>query len=167
MNLAKLLYLCVITVICVITDFRHRKIKNSCVLALLGGWVVWEVCAGTWKGVPDALLGMVVLLGLFLPLYGLRMIGAGDVKLAGAVGLYVGIGGIERFLAALCVSGGCLALGKMMYYGVWKKRFRYLYHYVKRVLLTGCPAEYEMPDKREEVIGMAFPILCGVLWRFV
>lgn len=166
MVVAKTLYLCIVVAICAITDIRHRKIKNCWVLALVAGWLFYFLYEGRWKSFADAVLGMLTLALIFLPLYLVRAAGAGDVKLAGAVGLYIGMAGAESFLTAMCASGGCLALGKMLYYGNFRRRMSYFCNYVRQVMLTRQITTYGMVRNEEEIIGMAVPILCGVLWCY-
>lgn len=167
MNLVTFLYVFTVTMVCVVTDLRYQKIKNSCVLMLLTGWMVQMAVLGGWKRFFDAVLGMLILFILFLVMYMLRMTGAGDVKLAAVLGLYTGFCGIERFFIGLCLCGACMAVGQMIRYRSFKKRFGYFYQYMRQIFLTGCLAPYEMPANREEVIAMALPLLCGFVWACI
>lgn len=68
---------------------------------------IWE---SGMAGGGSALLGMLVGAGVFLPIYLVRGMGAGDVKLMAAAGTF--LGPVHAFLAALTVAmvGGAIAL---------------------------------------------------------
>lgn len=95
--LCGILLLIVCTVLSV-TDWVHRLIPNPAVLAILALTLLFGVPA--LLGVPgfpsfrplQSLIGLAVGLGLFaLPgLFG-KNVGAGDIKLAGAMGFFLGI----------------------------------------------------------------------------
>jgi prepilin peptidase CpaA len=72
------------------TDWRTRRIPNwLTVPALILGTGVRTVIAG-WPGAKASLEGAALALGLLLPLVLLRALGAGDWKLMGAVGAFLG-----------------------------------------------------------------------------
>src|SRR3984957_7998658 len=72
------------------TDWRTRKIPNwLTVPALLLGLTVHTMIAG-WPGAKTALEGAGLALALLLPLVLLRGLGAGDWKLMGALGAFLG-----------------------------------------------------------------------------
>jgi len=104
------------------TDLLQNRIPNVLVLlALLAGLVLNEAGPANGRegmfsyfpgalGGAQALLGALVGLGLFLPLYLAGAMGAGDVKLLAALGAFAGP--MEVVGVALCIaaSGGVLAL---------------------------------------------------------
>jgi prepilin peptidase CpaA len=94
----------------VVTDLRARLIPNPLVLsgAFTGLLLASLLPDGT--GLLRALGGLALGLALFLPIYALRAMGAGDVKLMAMTGAFVGYP--EIFEAALWVllMGGVLAL---------------------------------------------------------
>ena len=66
-------------------DLRYRRIPNWLnLVALLLGFAVH------WNSLPTALLGVGLALAVYLPLYLLRGMGAGDVKLMLALGAIAG-----------------------------------------------------------------------------
>jgi prepilin peptidase CpaA len=72
------------------TDWRTRKIPNWLTApALLLGFAVHTLIAG-WPGAKTSLEGAGLALGLLLPLVLLRGMGAGDWKLMGALGAFLG-----------------------------------------------------------------------------
>src|SRR5258707_15364727 len=94
-------------------DFRTRKIPNwLTVPALLLGIGMHIVVAG-WPGAKTSLEGAGLALVLLLPLVLLRGLGAGDWKLMGAVGAFLGPAMfLFVMLGSILVSGIMAAGGK-------------------------------------------------------
>jgi prepilin peptidase CpaA len=91
-------------------DVKYRRIPNLLVLtALLAGIGINSFFAG-WNGLGNSFLGF----GLgFLPMLLLHIfgaMGAGDVKLSGAVGAILGVGLMPMTLVLVAITGGLLAI---------------------------------------------------------
>ena len=79
-----------LTFLAALLDWRSRRIPNwLTVPGLLSGVLVHALIAG-WHGTLFALEGACLALLILLPLVILRALGAGDWKLMGAVGAFVG-----------------------------------------------------------------------------
>jgi len=65
---------------------------------------------GGWSTLASSALGFVVGLALFFPLYALGGMGAGDVKLLGAIGAWLGPAGAVWTGLYGAVAGGIMAL---------------------------------------------------------
>lgn len=88
MALAFLLWL----VLAIVYDLRERRVPNW--LVLLGGVFALAALATAQPfniGWSEAGLGAAVGFGFLLPFYATGLMGAGDVKFAGALGLWVGL----------------------------------------------------------------------------
>jgi prepilin peptidase CpaA len=97
------------------TDIRYRRIPNNLVLvALIGGLAVNTFFGGTW-GLILSLGGFALAFTLTLLFHILGTLGAGDVKLFGAVGSIVGVWLVLPTLMVVAVMGGALAVCKMIY----------------------------------------------------
>ena len=128
--------------IAVEADLRERRIPNVLVLVLLCAGIVLNVFgpangdAGMFARFPGALgagaamLGALVGLALFLPLYLLRAMGAGDVKLMAALGSFVGP--VDALSLALCIllMGGVLGILRML----WIRKTRLVFNNVMMML---------------------------------
>lgn len=110
------------------TDTRTRRISNKLVLVgTLTGFTLNSVLpegAGLFSTAPgglgflSALSGFAVGLGTLLPLYLLRAMGAGDVKLMAMVGAFLGPASILGAVLMTFVTGGILAITVALWKGV-------------------------------------------------
>jgi prepilin peptidase CpaA len=101
-----------------ILDWRYRRIPNwLTVSALVAGVAVNTVLFG-WAGARSALLGAALGLGVLLPFVLLRSLGAGDWKLAGALGACLGPREIIAVLMGTILVAGIMALAVV----IWKGR---------------------------------------------
>lgn len=94
-------------------DWRQRRIPNrllapAAVLALAPAWQ-----AGGWlgaHGVASALGAGAAVSAVFAPLYLLRQLGGGDLKLLATVGLWVGLPQVMALSLSVAMAGGLQAL---------------------------------------------------------
>ena len=117
----------------VITDTAARKIPNKLVL---GGLAVAFLCQGLISGgvgLLEAAKGMGLGFVLFLPLYLLRAMGAGDVKLMAMVGTFTGMHDIIGIVLFTLLAGGVLSLA----FALKLKSFHRLMDNVRFLTLAG------------------------------
>src|SRR3954453_3148613 len=113
----------VVTLVAALTDLKWRIIPNRLVIAGLISGFVLNAALGGWGGGWGSVLGFGLALCIYVPLFILRAMGGGDVKLMAALGCLVGphnwfilfilasvAGGIYAFILLLArdVSGGVL-----------------------------------------------------------
>jgi prepilin peptidase CpaA len=98
------------------TDVRSGRIPNRLTYgALLAGLVV-RTYLGGWGGLIEGLLAALICGGIFLLLFIVGGMGAGDVKLMAAIGCWAGIHQGLITLLATAIAGGVLAVGYMVFY---------------------------------------------------
>lgn len=109
----------------VITDLRSRRIPNTLVLAGITLAVVAHSLALGSANVPLAgsvwwspLAGLATGLLVLMPLHLMRALGAGDVKLLGMVGAFVGAPTVLSTALYTLLAGGLLSLAVMLATGV-------------------------------------------------
>lgn len=96
--------------ISIYTDLRSRRIYNWVVVpAAIGGLALNSWNAGL-TGLGQSLSGLALGTGLLLIPFLLGGIGAGDVKLLGAVGALKGIGFVCTAFAVTALAGGVISL---------------------------------------------------------
>jgi len=95
-----------------IEDARRRTIGNgkNAALALLAPLWWWANGLSLW---PDVAVQLGVAVLLFLPfvgLFALGWMGGGDVKMLGALGLWLPLGAFASMLVAMSLAGGAITL---------------------------------------------------------
>jgi prepilin peptidase CpaA len=109
LELVSLLALATLLVLASWSDLRMRKIPNTLVL-----WGVFTavVLSLTPRGIGlvSASLGGMVGFLVFLFLHLFKMVGAGDVKLVAAVGMFVGWPDMLNVCVAILIAGGIVAI---------------------------------------------------------
>ncbi|MBS1849563.1 MAG: prepilin peptidase [Acidobacteria bacterium] len=97
------------------TDLRSRRIPNWLTMpSLLLGLVVRTAFEG-WPGARESLLGIALGLGLLLPLVLLRSLGAGDWKLVGALGAWLGPHRLLTVLFGAIMIAGVMAVALIVH----------------------------------------------------
>jgi len=102
--------LALMATVAAVFDLRFRRIPNWLTIS---GLAV-GLAGGNWR---HALLGIGLALAVYLPLYSLRAVGAGDVKLMAAIGSIAGPGNWLFIFAGSAVLGGIFALGLVVWHG--------------------------------------------------
>ncbi len=102
------------------TDWRSRRIPNWLTAPALLIGILLNGLTGGWNGVKTSLLGAGLGLLALLPFVLMRSLGAGDWKLAGALGAFVGWEPLVTLLIYSIFVAGAMALILVIY----KRRFR-------------------------------------------
>ena len=121
------------------TDLRWRRIPNWITVPGFFVGLGLNVARSGWAGSKTSLLGAGLGLLLLFPLVILRSLGAGDWKLAGAVGSFVGPGVLMDLLLASVFVAGVMAVVLVIYKGRVRETMRNLKH------LIGSLATFRMP----------------------
>jgi prepilin peptidase CpaA len=99
-------------------DLRWRRIPNWWTLpGLLVGLLLNAFLAG-WQGTKSSLLGALLGLALLLPFVFVRSLGAGDWKLVGALGAFLGPSRLLQLLIGSIFVAGLMALVLV----IWNRR---------------------------------------------
>jgi prepilin peptidase CpaA len=98
-------------------DLRRGRVPNALTFGAAAIAVALHSAIGGWSGLLLALGGWVVGFALFAPLYALKGMGAGDVKLLAAIGSWLGpVGAVWTALFG-AIAGGVLALVVILVHG--------------------------------------------------
>jgi len=157
-----------------LTDLAMRKIPNVLILSGLMLALILHLLSGqpgSW--VSLWLAGGFAGFFLFLPLYLLRGMAAGDVKLMAMVGAFVGPWPALQIAALSTLIGGAIALLMLAYSGRWREIARNLQLICKPLLLRllGMPLLPVALPKQASVGGIPYGVAIAlgtlgiVAWR--
>jgi prepilin peptidase CpaA len=143
------------------TDWRSRRIPNWLTLPGFLVGVLANVVASGWAGFGTSLKGAGLGLLVLLPFVLLRSLGAGDWKLAGALGAFVGWEGMVTLLMGSVFVAGIMALGLVIY----KRRFRETMRNIGRLLasmltlhMPGSEVSLDNPQSLKVPYGVALAL---------
>jgi prepilin peptidase CpaA len=135
LNAIEVILLCIVAQAAV-TDLAVRKIPNVLVLGGLALALMLHLLAGPpWASATHWLAGILAGFFLFLPLYLLRGMAAGDVKLMAMVGAFTGPWAVCCIALLTCLFGGLMALGIMVARGRCRQGLDNMWAMSKPVLL--------------------------------
>ncbi len=104
-----------------IWDWRYRRIPNWLTVSGFAAGIAVNTLLFRWPGLKAALLGAALGLGLLLPFVLIRSLGAGDWKLAGALGACVGPRPLLSILMVTVLLAGVMALVMVIWSGRLKR----------------------------------------------
>ncbi|KQQ87072.1 prepilin peptidase [Massilia sp. Leaf139] len=160
------LFLILLVVSAAVTDLAIRKIPN---LFLLLAWCAalgLRLCdTAPASGLGHALGGAFIGFALFLPLYAVRGMAAGDVKLMATVGLFLGPATTATACILTWCVGGAMALVMILFTRRWSDAYANLRGLLRPMLLrveTPAPAAMTRPSVGSMPYG--FAIALTTLW---
>lgn len=164
----------ILAIIAGITDWRSRRIPNWLTVPGLLLGIVANAMVGGWSGVKASLLGAGLGLLVLLPFVFVRSLGAGDWKLAGALGAFVGPGVLASLLMGSVFVAGIMALGLVIY----KRRLKEMLRNIGKLLgsmltfrMPGPEVSLDNPQSLKIPYGVALAltfVLYGILnWKML
>jgi len=152
----------VLTAICAgILDWRYRRIPNWLTVSGVVAGIGVNTALFGWAGMKASLLGAALGLGLLLPFVLLRSLGAGDWKLAGALGACLGPRQLITVLMGTILVAGVMALVVV----IWKRRLMQTLHNIVRMLaaffslrMPGSEVSLDSPQSTKIPFGVAMAI---------
>ena len=110
-------------------------------------------------------------MALLLPFVLLRSLGAGDWKLAGALGAFTGPGLLVNLLMGSIFVAGVMAAGLIIYKGRIRQTLRNMGHILVSLVtfqLPGTRVSLDNPESLKVPYGVALAftvVLYGILWK--
>jgi prepilin peptidase CpaA len=123
-----------------VLDWRYRRIPNWLTVSGLVAGVGVNTILGGWQGMKASLLGALLGLGLLLPFVLLRSLGAGDWKLAGALGACLGPRQLIAVLVGTILLAGIMALAVVIWTGRLQQTLRNMAHLLAAFFSLRMPA---------------------------
>lgn len=148
--------LVLLVMVAAVYDIRFRRIPNWLVLSGLIFGLGLNTVLSQWQGARASLLGIILAFLVYFPLYLLRGMGAGDVKLMAAVGALVGPSNWFGIFVLSGLLGGVFAVlillsrGKLMN-SLWnigflfQRLFSFRAPYAREELDLASPKSIKLP----------------------
>jgi len=102
--------LCVVLIVVAVEDMRKHRIRNAYTFPMVAVGLSFHALSGGLEGLVFSLKGLGLGIVFLIFPYLLGIMGAGDVKLMGAVGSILGARGVFAAFLLTCVAGGVLAV---------------------------------------------------------
>lgn len=149
-----------ILIIAVWYDVHQHRIPNALSLGGIVLGIMFQTGASGIDGLLAGLGGMAVAIGIFLPFYLMQGMGAGDVKLMGAVGAFLGPHHALLATGLSLGAGGVMALVILLLKGGFPSLARRYWATIKCLLVTH-KLIHQSPAKGE-VAAMKFPYAAAI-----
>lgn len=151
-----------------IWDWRYRRIPNWLTVSGMGAGIVLNTILYRWSGLRAALLGAALGLGLLLPFVLIRSLGAGDWKLAGALGACLGARQFVSVLVVTILLAGVMALAAVIWSGRMKRTLLNIVHILGALFSLRMPGpEVSLDDPRSTKIPFGVAMAAAVLFYAV
>jgi len=163
--LIKIIEVIVLIILALASDIKTYKIKNSIVYPFMLIGIVTNLVLGGIEGLIFSLTGLFITILLMIILFVLRMQGAGDIKLFGAIGSIMGLKFALYTIAYSYLFGGVMALIVMLINKNGKKRLMYLINYIRSCFLSLSLLPYtDFKDKSDGAkFHFSYAIFCGTI----
>ena len=151
-----------IVTVAMVTDLQSRKIYNWLTFPAMLVGIALSVAMGGWDGAQSSLIGFFVGSAIFLMGFLLGAMGAGDVKLMAAVGLWMGWPATVAAVLYVTVVGGVVSLAAAAVNGQLVRLFKNIYWFFVGMLLPGGKAEAAFTESAAPPIPYGVSIAIGV-----
>jgi prepilin peptidase CpaA len=161
----------ILAVAAAVTDLRWRRVPNWLTVPGLLIGLAGNGALGGWSGLLFAIKGAGVGLALLLPFVLLRSLGAGDWKLAGALGAFTGPGVLVDLLLLSVLVAGVMAVILVIYKRRTRQTIRNIGHILISLVtfrLPGARVSLDNPDSLKVPYGVALGftvVLYGIAWK--
>jgi prepilin peptidase CpaA len=148
-----------------ILDWRYRRIPNWLTASGLAAGFAVNMILYRWPGLQAAFLGTLLGLGLLLPFVLVRSLGAGDWKLAGALGACLGPRQLLSVLMGTILVAGVMALAVVIWKGRLKRTLMNIAHLLAALFSLRMPgSEVSLDDPQSTKIPFGVAMALTVLF---
>jgi prepilin peptidase CpaA len=151
-----------------VLDWRYRRIPNWLTVSGAAAGIAVNTILYRLPGLKAALLGTALGLGLLLPFVLIRSLGAGDWKLAGALGACLGPSQLLAVLIGTILVAGIMGLALVIWQGRLQRTLLNIAHLLAALLslrMPGPEVSLDNPKSTKIPFGVAMALtvlVCGV-----
>jgi len=155
----------VVLALACVSDLRTRRIPNALTFSAVAVALLFHLINGGMSAAGWSLAGAFLGAGLFFPMFALRGMGAGDVKLLAAVGAWLGPSQVAVAALATSLAGGVIAIVVALGHGYLKAAALNLWMLLTHWRVNGIrPVEHvTLQGTRGPRLAYAFPIAIGTV----
>ena len=143
-------------------DFRTHKIPNWLTVPGLAAAIALRAALSGWTGAKASLEGALLALMVLLPLVLLRALGAGDWKLMGALGAFLGPWMFLFVLLGSIFVSGLMAIVEMMRTRRVKETFQNVLVLVHGFISFGLRANPEISLDNPQLLKLPFGVAVAI-----
>ncbi|MBZ5612708.1 MAG: A24 family peptidase [Acidobacteriia bacterium] len=150
-----------VAIVAGVLDWRFRRIPNWLTVSGFAAGVALNTILYRWPGLKAALLGTALGLGLLLPFVWIRSLGAGDWKLAGALGACLGPRQLLSVLMGTILVAGVMALAVVIWKGRLKRTLLNIAHLLAALFslrMPGSELSLDDPQSTKIPFGVAMAL---------
>jgi prepilin peptidase CpaA len=146
-------------------DLKSRRIPNVLTFGATAAGVVFAAATGGFAGIGAGLAGWLIAMALWLPIYAVGGMGAGDVKLMAAIGMWMGPAGALHAALYAAIAGGVLALGVALSRGIVRQTVDNVQLLITHWQVAGFAphAQLTLATATSPRLAYAVPILLGTV----
>ena len=148
-----------------VTDWRSRRIPNAVTFGATAVALAFALATGGIDGVGKSLAGFALGLLIFLPLFLVRALGAGDVKLLAAIGAWLGPSLVGWVAVYGAIAGGALAVPWLLWRGQLRRTLANIWSLFVHWRLSGWKPHPVVTLDNPDAVRMpyALPIALGAV----
>lgn len=116
------------------TDLKEERIPNYLIVIGFLAGIFYRLSQGTGM-LSEGLLGGIVPLFLFVPLFLIRAMGAGDIKLMSVMGIFLGVRSVLYAIVVAICFAAVFGVIRGIYRHTVLDRIKYLFAYFERLFV--------------------------------
>ncbi len=146
------------------SDFKAYRIPNKLILSGLALNLFFQILKGSFLSILHCFSILLIVCITFLPIYYIRAIGAGDIKLFAMISCFIGIRqGIHVIVVAFLI-GGVFSIIKVLRQHIFRLQLQSLATYITQTYYLKKVVPYDSISSQEKnVIHFSLPILLSTI----
>jgi prepilin peptidase CpaA len=155
-----------VVAIAVVWDVASRRIPNILTFGAALAAFAAHAYFGGWSGLGLSIVGWIVGIAIFFPVFALGGMGGGDVKLLGAIGAWLGPASVIWVGLFSGIAGGVLAIVVAAFSGYLKQALRNVWGLLLYWRVAGIRPQPELTltaGPNAPRLAYAVPMLAGLM----